>query len=74
MFLLSGVFFPLQGMPEWVQRGAQLLPLTHAVAIVRPLMTGQVPSQVGLHLSVLAAYTIGGFLLANRLFRRRLIL
>ena len=74
MFLLSGVFFPLQGMPEWVQRGAQLLPLTHAVAIVRPLMTGQALAQVVLHLSVLAAYTAGGFLLANRLFRRRLIL
>jgi len=74
MFLLSGVFFPLQGMPEWVQRGAQLLPLTHAVAIVRPLMTGQTLTQVAVHLSVLVAYTAGGFLLAIRLFRRRLVL
>jgi len=74
MFLLSGVFFPLQGMPEWVQRGAQLLPLTHAVAIVRPLMTGQTLTQVAAHLSVLVAYTAGGFLLAIRLFRRRLVL
>jgi lipooligosaccharide transport system permease protein len=74
MFLLSGVFFPLQGMPEWVQIGARLLPLTHAVAIVRPLMTGQDPTQVALHLSVLIAYAAGGFLLAIRLFRRRLIL
>jgi lipooligosaccharide transport system permease protein len=73
MFLLSGVFFPLQGMPEWVQRGAQFLPLTHAVEIVRPLMTGQPVSQPGWHLIILVAYTVGGFLLAVRLFRRRLI-
>jgi len=73
MFLLSGVFFPLHGMPEFVQRGAQFLPLTHAVEIVRPLMTGQPLSQVAWHLMVLAAYALGGFALAVWLFRKRLI-
>lgn len=73
MFLLSGVFFPLQGMPEWVQRGAQILPLTHAVALVRPLMTGQPVSQPAWHMIILVAYIMGGFFLAVRLFRRRLI-
>jgi len=73
MFLLSGVFFPLSGMPALVREGAQLLPLTHAVAIVRPLMTGQAPTQVGWHLLVLVGYALGGYVLAVRLFRRRLI-
>jgi lipooligosaccharide transport system permease protein len=73
MFLLSGVFFPLQGMPAMVRAGAQLLPLTHAIEIVRPLMTGQPVSQVAFHLLVLTAYAAGGFWLAARLFRKRLI-
>lgn len=35
MFLFSGTFFPLQNLPEWAQGVAQLLPLTHLVALVR---------------------------------------
>ncbi|MHB8707577.1 MAG: ABC transporter permease [Desulfuromonadales bacterium] len=35
MFLFSGTFFPLQNLPEWAQTVAQLLPLTHLVALVR---------------------------------------
>jgi lipooligosaccharide transport system permease protein len=35
MFLFSGTFFPLQNLPGWAQTVAQLLPLTHLVALVR---------------------------------------
>jgi lipooligosaccharide transport system permease protein len=35
MFLFSGTFFPLQNLPTWAQGVAQLLPLTHLVALVR---------------------------------------
>ncbi len=35
MFLFSGTFFPLQNLPGWAQAIAQLLPLTHLVALVR---------------------------------------
>ena len=35
MFLFSGTFFPLQNLPGWAQNIAQLLPLTHLVALVR---------------------------------------
>jgi lipooligosaccharide transport system permease protein len=35
MFLFSGTFFPLQNLPGWAQSAAQLLPLTHLVALVR---------------------------------------
>lgn len=35
MFLFSGTFFPLQNLPAWAQNMAELLPLTHLVALVR---------------------------------------
>jgi len=35
MFLFSGTFFPLDGMPAWVKLAANLLPLTHLVNITR---------------------------------------
>ncbi len=35
MFLFSGTFFPLDGMPVWVRFAANLLPLTHLVNLTR---------------------------------------
>ncbi len=72
MLLFSGVFFPLNGMPGWLQQGAQLLPLTHAIAMVRPLMTGTVPHDILLHTAVLLGYALLALLLAGRLIHRRL--
>ena len=40
MFLFSGTFFPLDGMPGWVQFIAGLLPLTHVVNITRAATFG----------------------------------
>jgi lipooligosaccharide transport system permease protein len=73
MLLLSGVFFPLQEMPEWVQRLALALPLAHVVEIVRPLMTGRWPTGVGLHLTVIVSYGAVALVLATTLIHRRLI-
>lgn len=72
MLLMSGVFFPLERMPSLVQSGAELLPLVHAVRVVRPLMTGAPLEHLVLHLSVLAAYSALGLCLAAYLVRRRL--
>jgi len=71
--LLSGVFFPVAQMPAALQDVANLLPLKHAVDLARPLMTGTVPSDVLLHLAVLAAYAGGAFHVALVLTRRRLL-
>ena len=71
MLLLSGVFFPLSRMPEVVQAGAHLLPLLHAVALVRPAMTGGEVQQPLLHLLVLFAWGVLGVVLATRLCRQR---
>ncbi len=73
MMLASGVFFPLEQLPSWLQTAAHALPLTHAVALVRPLMNASVPDGITVHLFVLAAYAIGGCYAALVLARRRLL-
>jgi lipooligosaccharide transport system permease protein len=73
MYLLSGIFFPVGNMPEAVQIGAQFLPLSHAVVLVRPLVTGgEVPNALP-HLAVIAGYAVVAILVASRLLRRRLL-
>ncbi len=42
MFLLSGVFFPLDTLPQWVQALANAMPLYHAAALLRELSFGAV--------------------------------
>jgi lipooligosaccharide transport system permease protein len=74
MMLISGVFFPTEHLPLMVQQLAAVLPLTHAVAIVRPLMNGVAPVGAVFHLSALIAYTALGFYLALALMRRRLLI
>lgn len=73
MMLLCGVFYPVSSMPGWLQGVSQALPLTHAVALGRPLLLGHVPGAALLHVAVLLAYGIAGYAIALRLFRRRLM-
>ena len=73
MMLLSGVFFPVEQLPPALQSVAAVLPLTHAVAIVRPLMNDTVPAGLATHLAVLVAYGLAGFQIALALTRRRLL-
>ncbi len=73
MFLFCGVFYPLHSLPQLAQTLAELLPLTHAVLLLRPLLTGHLPSQVPLHLAVLGAYGLFGYGIAAYLLRRRLL-
>ena len=68
---LSGVFFPLNTLPPAVQALSQALPLTHAVALVRPLFMDRWPTDVLLHLGVLVAYAAVGFWVALALTRKR---
>lgn len=73
MMLLCGVFFPLYELPVAAQWAAQLLPLTHAVALARPLVSGEVPPAWALHIAVLALYAVASAYLALALSRRRLL-
>jgi lipooligosaccharide transport system permease protein len=73
MFVFSGVFFPLESMPEWAQRLAWFLPLTHAVALCRALAAGMLSLGLLGNLVWLVVMTCGAFLLAERLVRRRIL-
>ena len=73
MSLLCDVFLPISQMPTPLQWIANILPLTHAVAIVRPLITGQWPANALLHALVLFCYAAIGFIIATRLMRKRIL-
>ena len=73
MVLVCGVFFPADQLPPLVQAIAAWLPLTHAVALVRPLLFGEMPTGIALHLAALLAVATAAFCLASVLIRRRLL-
>jgi lipooligosaccharide transport system permease protein len=73
MFILCGVFYPVSALPAALQSLVQMLPLTHAVALVRPLVAGQPLTNVALHLGVLLAYAAVGYYVAVVLTRKRLV-
>jgi lipooligosaccharide transport system permease protein len=73
MSMLCGVFFPIAQLPTALQWLANALPLTHAVALVRPLIIGQWPTNAPVHALVLLAYGVIGFIIATRLLRKRII-
>ncbi|WP_066731031.1 ABC transporter permease [Cupriavidus sp. D384] len=73
MLLLSGVFFPLEQLPEGAQKATMVLPLAHAVALIRPLMLGRPVENGAVHLAVLAAYAAVALVVALVLLRRRLL-
>ncbi|TDV36292.1 lipooligosaccharide transport system permease protein [Paraburkholderia caballeronis] len=73
MLLLSGVFFPIAQLPAAAQQITLMLPLAHAVALIRPAMLGRPLDHAALHLIVLAAYVVVPFAIASVLFRRRMM-
>src|SRR5436853_7404225 len=48
--LLSGVFFPVDQMPQTLRVVAAVLPLSHGIDIARPLLAGRLPDNIVLHL------------------------
>jgi lipooligosaccharide transport system permease protein len=46
MFLFSGIFFPLSGLPQWIQTVAWFSPLYHLVETVRALCLGRVDALI----------------------------
>ena len=73
MFIFCGVFYPVRTLPDFAQVIVQILPLTHAVALVRPLVAGQPVTQPGLHVAVLVVYAVFGYIAATFFVKRRLI-
>lgn len=73
MVLLCGVFFPTDQLPHLVQMIAAWLPLTHAVALIRPVLFDTIPTHIPLHLFMLIGIALGAFWIAVVLTRRRLL-
>ncbi len=72
MFMFSGIFFPLEGLPGWVQTVAWFTPLVHMVRATRALALGDPSAALGeaLWLVGAAALLLPAPLL---LLRRRLV-
>ena len=76
LFLLSGTFFPIETLPNWIQPLAWLSPLWHGVSLIRALMLGTIgddPLLALIHVVVLVAIVVVGAVLATRTFERRLV-
>ncbi len=74
MFLFSGTFFPVTQLPLAFELAAYLTPIWHGVELCRMLTLGTVElgSALG-HTAYLLAWTLVGFELARRSYRRRLL-
>lgn len=74
MFLLSGTFFPLTSLPEFLQIAAQIfLPLTNAVAVTRSLALGNIQLSILLNLAWMLIVAPFFFILSVNLMKKRLI-
>lgn len=73
LFIFSGVFYPVSSLPGFAQVIVDVLPLSHAVAIVRPLVAGGEVEAPLLHFAVLAAYSVIGYVAASIMIRRKMI-
>jgi len=74
MFLFSGTFFPVDQLPVVLQPIAWATPLWHAVELCRALAFGTPTiGAAALNVGYLLVWIVGGYLLALRSFRRRLV-
>jgi ABC-2 type transport system permease protein len=72
MWLLSGVFFSSSRFPDRVQPLIKALPLTALNDALRGVMTDAEPlSGIAVQLAILAAWGVGSYLAALRIFRWR---
>jgi ABC-2 type transport system permease protein len=70
MMFLSGTFFPIDQMPDFLQGIARVIPLTYLSDALRQVMVGGAAfAPLWVCAAVLAAWLVGGFLVASRTFR-----
>lgn len=74
MFLFSGTFFPVSQLPLAFELAAYVTPIWHGVELCRMLTLGTAGLGAALgHVAYLLAWTLVGFELARRSYRRRLL-
>jgi ABC-2 type transport system permease protein len=70
MMFLSGTFFPIASMPDFLQTIARLIPLTYLADALRQVMVGGAAfAPLYVCAAVLAAWLVGCFFVASRTFR-----
>ncbi len=75
LFLFSGTFFPIDQLPGWMQPVAYVTPLWHGVETTRSAALGIDSAwHPALHLAVMLAFLVVGAVIADRFFRRRLVI
>jgi len=73
MFLFSGIFFPFNQLPGWVEVVAWFTPLYHLVEITRGLATGPDAVTILIHTAWLAVVTTLLFPIPVRALRAKLV-
>src|SRR5918995_3711228 len=73
MFLFSGIFFPFNELPGWVEVIAWFMPLYHLVEITRGLATGPEFVEIAFSTAWLAAVSALLFVVPVRALRRKLV-
>jgi len=71
MIFVSGVYYPLSQLPDWLATGAAILPMAAAVDLARPLFLGEWPEQPWLRILNLLCWTAGSLALAGWFTARR---
>jgi ABC-2 type transport system permease protein len=70
--LMSGLFTPVRGMPEWVRAVAQVNPMMHFIAMTRAVMLrGAGLAEVARQLAALALIGVVLLTLAVSQYRKR---
>jgi lipooligosaccharide transport system permease protein len=74
LFLFSGTFFPVDQLPDALQTIARVTPLWHGVELCRGAVLGGLSvTDVVFHVVYLSVLVLGGWLVARRTFRNRMI-
>lgn len=76
MMFLSGVFFPIETMPEWIQPISNVLPLTYFVEGLRESMvyeTGLFSTTLWIGIGVMVLWGVSTFVLGSLLYKRKSI-
>jgi ABC-2 type transport system permease protein len=72
-FMLSGFIFPFQGMPVWAQWIGEMIPMTHAIRIVRGLLLkGNGAAEIAPELWPIALVTVASIAMAVWFYRETL--
>jgi len=72
LLMLSGAFFPLEVLPEWMGAAVMLLPMAPAVEVARSVLDGEWPARLPQMVAVELFWLAAGLCAAVRLTKRRL--